>query len=330
MLCVRCPYPLGAWSPVCAVGVFCCVCGVLGHLAPVQWCARSVYGVVCALSLVTRLLFTVVHAPCALCPWPCSSCSAVCTLGVLCCVCCVLGHLARVHRCARLVCCAFRLVGRWAPVHRCVCSLCFVLCAVSLATRHLFTGVHARCAMCAVSLATWRLVRSVHAWCVFFCLCHAHGHFALVHQCARVLCFVWCAAVYCALVCAQWFPPAPSVVARPTLIFLLCMFLRMVVIPWHLFLCSGCRRRRASLVSVVAPRWCAVPSSVRSFSMHRSAHLSPWCLLPPGAHASGFTRRLRGAPEGRPRTGVMVPAAGPRCSGGAGPAACRNCLGPCD
>ena len=39
---VRCPGPLGSCSPVCPLGVLCCVCGVLGHLAPVQRCARSV------------------------------------------------------------------------------------------------------------------------------------------------------------------------------------------------------------------------------------------------------------------------------------------------
>ena len=59
--CVQCPGPLGSCSPVCPRGLLCCVCGVLGHLAPVH---------------------------------PCS-------LGVLCCVCGVLGHLAPVHRCAR-------------------------------------------------------------------------------------------------------------------------------------------------------------------------------------------------------------------------------------
>ena len=40
--CVQCPGPLGSRSPVCPRGLLCCVCGVLGHLAPVHRCARCV------------------------------------------------------------------------------------------------------------------------------------------------------------------------------------------------------------------------------------------------------------------------------------------------
>ena len=60
---------------------------------------------VCALSWAAWLLFTGVPARFAVlrlrCPGPLGSCSPVCSLGVLCCVCGVLGHLAPVHRCAR-------------------------------------------------------------------------------------------------------------------------------------------------------------------------------------------------------------------------------------
>ena len=42
VLRLRCPGPLGSCSPVCSAGVLCCVCGVLGHLAPVHRCARCV------------------------------------------------------------------------------------------------------------------------------------------------------------------------------------------------------------------------------------------------------------------------------------------------
>ena len=169
---VRCPGPLGSCSPVCPLGVLCCVCGVLGHLAPVHRCARSACGAVCAVSWATRLLFTGVPAVCAvwrvLCPGPAGSCSPVCPLGALLCVCGVLGHLAPVQRCARSVCClAVRcpgpldscspvcplgvlfclcdVLGHLAPVHRCARSACGVVCAVSWATRLLFTGVPARC-----------------------------------------------------------------------------------------------------------------------------------------------------------------------------------------
>ena len=150
--CVRCPRPLGACSPVCAhdvfcvfrvrcpgtpdtcsplcpLGALCCVCGVLGHLAPVHWCARSVRCVACAVSCATWLLFTSVLARCVVlrvrCPGPLGLCSPVCTLGVFCCVCGVPGHLAPVHWCARLVRC--------------------VACAVSWAILLLYAGVFARC-----------------------------------------------------------------------------------------------------------------------------------------------------------------------------------------
>ena len=107
-LLVRCPGPLGSCSPVCPLGALLCVCGVLGHLAPVHCFARSV----CSL--------------CVQCPGPLGSCSPVRPLGVLFCLCGVLGHLAPVHRYARLV----------------------------------------RCFACAVSWATWLLCTSVPAWCV--------------------------------------------------------------------------------------------------------------------------------------------------------------------
>ena len=99
--CVQCPGPLGSCSPVCPLGVLCCVCGVLGHLAPVHRCARAVCCVACAVSLASWLLFTGAPARCVVlrvrCPGPPGSCSPVCPLGVLFCVCGVLGH----HGCGR-------------------------------------------------------------------------------------------------------------------------------------------------------------------------------------------------------------------------------------
>ena len=68
--CVQCPGPLGSCSPVCPRGLLWCVCGVLGQLAPVHRCARSVCCVVCAVSWATGLLFTGVRAVCgARVPW---------------------------------------------------------------------------------------------------------------------------------------------------------------------------------------------------------------------------------------------------------------------
>ena len=126
---VRCPGPPGSCSPVCPLGVLFRVCGVLGLLAPVHRCAHSVCCFACGVSWASWLLFTGVPARCVVlavrCPGPPGSCSPVCPLGALFCVCGVLGLLAPVLRCARSVCC--------------------VACAVSWAIWLLFTGVPARC-----------------------------------------------------------------------------------------------------------------------------------------------------------------------------------------
>ena len=78
VLLVRCPGPLGSCSPVCPLGVLFCLCAVLGHLAPVQLCARSVRCFACAVSWATWLLFTGVPAWCVVllvrCPGPLGSC----------------------------------------------------------------------------------------------------------------------------------------------------------------------------------------------------------------------------------------------------------------
>ena len=137
--CVQCPGPLGSCSPVCPRGLLCCVCGVLGHLAPVHRCARSVCCFSCAVSWATWLLFTGAPAGYVVlrvrCPGPLGSCSPVRPLGVLLSVCGIVGHLA--------------------PVHRCACSVCCVACAVSWATWLLFTGVPARCVVCNSGFSVW-------------------------------------------------------------------------------------------------------------------------------------------------------------------------------
>ena len=160
VLRVRRPGPLGSCSPVCLFGALLCVCGGLGHLAPVHPCACSVFYFVCAVSWATWLLFvgvlawfvhrcarsvccvacavswtpllpfTGVPAACVVlcvrCPGPLGSSSPVRPLGVLLCVRGVLGHLA--------------------PAHGCACSVrCFV-CVVSWAAWLLFTSVSSQCA----------------------------------------------------------------------------------------------------------------------------------------------------------------------------------------
>ena len=188
--------------PTCA-----CVCSVLGDLAPVHQCARSVRCVACAVSWATWLLFTGVHARCVAlrvrCPGPLGSFSPMCPLGVLCRVFGVQGHLAPVHRSARSVRC--------------------VACEVSWATWLLFTGVPARCVVlrvpCPGPLGSCSVVCAHGVFCVFpvrcprplssrspvwplkalCCLCAVLGHLAPVHQCARS---VWCVA--CAVSWPTW------------------------------------------------------------------------------------------------------------------------------
>ena len=179
VLRVRCPGPPGSCSPVCPLGLLFCVCGVLGLPAPVHRCARSVCCVACAASRASRLLFTGVPARCVVlrvrCPGPPGSCSPVCPLGVLFCVCGVLGLPAPVHRCARSVCC--------------------VACAVSWATRLLFTGVPARCVVLRVRCpGPPGSCSPVCPLGVLFCVCGVLGLPAPVHRCARSVCCVACAA----------------------------------------------------------------------------------------------------------------------------------------
>ena len=224
VLRVRRPGPPGSCSPLCPLGVLCCVCGVLGLPAPVHRCARSPCCVACAASWASRLLFTGVPARCVVLrvrrPGPPGSCSPVCLLGVLCCVCGVLGLPAPVHRCARSVCCvacaaswASRLLftgaparcgvlcyvcgvlGLPAPVHRCARSVCCVACAASWASRLLSTGVPAR----RVVLRVRRpgppgSCSPVCPFGVLCCVCGVLGLPAPVHRCARSVCCVACAA----------------------------------------------------------------------------------------------------------------------------------------
>ena len=173
--CVRCPGPLGSCSPACPLGVKCCVCAVLGHLAPVHRCAHSVRCFACAESWTTWLLFTGVPARRVVlrvrCPGRLGSCSPVRPLGAMLCLCGVLGHLAPVHRCARSVCC--------------------VACVVSRASWLRFTGAPAwRDALlvrCPGPLGSCSLVRPLGLLC---CVCGVLGHLAPVHRCARSVCFV--------------------------------------------------------------------------------------------------------------------------------------------
>ena len=240
-LLLRCPEPLGSCSPVCPLGALLCLCGVLGHLARVHWCAHSVRYFACAVSWATWLLFAGVPATCVVlrlrCPGPLGLCSSVCPLGVLCCVCGVPGHLAPVHcgpaRCVVLrvgcpgppgsclpvcplgvFCCVCVVLCHLAPVHWCAHSVHCFGCAVSLATWFMFTCVPARCVAlrlrCPGPLGSCSPVRPRGLLC---CVCSVPSHLAPVHRYARsVPCFA------CAVSWATWLlftgVPARCVVLR--------------------------------------------------------------------------------------------------------------------
>ena len=221
VLRVRCPGPPGSCSPVCPLGVLFCVCGVVGQLAPVHRCARSVCCFVCAVSWAKWPLFTGVPARCVVlgvrCPGPPGSCSPVCPLRALFRVCGVLGHLAPVHRCAarcvvlRVRCpgppsscspvcplgvlfCVRGVLGLLAPVHRCARSVCCVACALSWASWLLFTGVTARCVvLCVRCPGPPGSCSPVCPLAVLFCVCGVLGLLAPVHRCARSVCCFACA-----------------------------------------------------------------------------------------------------------------------------------------
>ena len=236
VLRVRCPWSLGSFSPVCSLGVLCCVCGVLGHWAPVHRCARSMRCVACTISWAISILFTGVPAWCVVvrvrgvlghlarvhqcarsaccvvvwCCGPLGSCSPVCPLGALCCLCATFwatwllftGVLAwcvvlRVRcpgpldscspvRPLRALCCVCGVLGHLAPVLRCARSVRCVACVVSWATWRLFTSALAQCVVspvrCPGPLGSCSPVCSLRALC---CVCGVLGHLAPVLRCAR-------------------------------------------------------------------------------------------------------------------------------------------------
>ena len=248
VLRVRRPGPPGSCSPVCTFCVWCCVYGVLGLLAPVHRCARSVCGVACTVSWASWLLFTGVHAPRVVLrvrrPGPPGSCSPVCSFCVSCCVYGVLGLLAPVHRCARSVCgvartvswapwllftgahalrvmlcvrcpgppgscspvctlfawcCAYGVLGLLAPVHRCARPACGVVCTVSLASLLLFTGAHAlRVVLRVRRPGPPGSCSPVCTLCVWCCVYGVLGFLAPVHRCARPVCGAACTVSWAA------------------------------------------------------------------------------------------------------------------------------------
>ena len=314
-LLVRCPGPLGSCSPVCPLGVLCCVCGVLSHLAPVHRSARSVCCVACAVSWASSLPFTGVPPLCAVLPVrrpePLGFCSPVCRLGAVCCVCDVLGHLAPVRRCARSVCCVACAVS-WAtwllftgvparcvllrvrcpePLGSCspVCLLgavCYVFRALGPLPPFCRCGRSVRCVACAVPWATWLLLTGVHTRRVVFCVFGVLGHLAPVHRCARSV-----RCVPCVVSSATWLlftgvhplrvvsrVPCPGPLGSCSPVCPLGVLRGLCGVLGHLAPVHRCARSVCCVACAVSWATGLVFTGVPA----RCVVLRVWCPLPPG------------------------------------------------
>ena len=253
----------GAWAGfVLGAG---CSCGVPRRLAPVHRCARSVCGVVCAVSWAPWLLFTGVHALRVVvrvrCPGPPGSCSPVCTLCVGCCVHGALGLLGPVHPSARSV----RGVAR----------------TVSWASWLLFTGAHAlRVVLCVRCPGPPGSCSPVCMLCVWCCVYGVLGLLAPVHRCARSVCSVACTVSW-----ASWL--------LFTGVHALCVVLR-VRCPWPPGSCSPVRTLCAwccayGVLGLLAPvHRCARPACGAVCTLSWAS----WLLFT-GAHALRVVLRVR-------------------------------------
>ena len=183
---------------------------------------------------------------CVRCPGPLGSCSPVCPLGALRCVCGVQGHLAPVHRCARSARCfacavsratwlLFTAVPAWFVALRVLCPgplgscsavrLLGLLCCVWGVLRHLAPAHRCVrsvcCFVCAVSWAIWLLFtgvpgRGVPSLCCprCLCVCGVLAQVAPVHRHAR------CVRCACAVGGCVSLPPPPIFLCLLGLFFL--------------------------------------------------------------------------------------------------------------
>ena len=340
---VPCPGLLGSCSPVCPPRVFCCVCGVLGDLAPVHGCARSVCCVASTVPWATWLLFTDVLDRCIVldvrCGRPHASCSPACTLRVSSHVCGVLGHLAPVHRCARSVCCHVCCVCRC-----CVLRVRCCVCGGSLWGAHSSIPTAAVCSR--QGLGTLRAHTRPSGQRLF------RSRQGLANLQARTR-----PSGQRRFVAGRGWVPSGRALVHPDSGFSVagrgwvCCRARTRPSGQQLVLLGTCshavvRCVLCALSGFAAPggRCCLAPVRVpwlwlaaclsgipRGPVLVRGASSSPVTLgapvgfpdavVPfagPGVWAPGFTGRLRGARGGRPRTGLIVPAAGPRRGGALG------------
>ena len=376
---------LATWWLFRGVCWACAVCRVHGHWTLVHRCARPraassaswrfftgvhAWPVLFAVFVATWCLLTGVCAGRVLCAVSKATWRLFTGVRAVCCVCSVLATWR-----------FFTAVPSWCvlcAVSMATCRLftaaharCFA-CAPSLAPWRFFTGVRAPCVVCAVFVSTWRLCTDVRAWCLVCAVfmpflrlftgvharvrcpwplgasssvCSVRGLFALVHQCAGLMCCLCHVLGLLALVCTRLarcvvccgvlrfcvFPVVPACArsARvPYAVLVWCLFPDVVVIAWPLVLLPWLWPAAFPLARLLAPRCCAVPCRVWSLPVRLSAFHSSWCLPLPGAHAPGLTGRLRIARGGQPRTRLIVPSAGPRCGWGNGLAPHRTHVGP--
>ena len=359
VLCMPCPGPLGSCSPVCQPGASCCVCGVLGHVAHVHWCARSVCCAVCAVFLATSLLFTGAlarrHLLRAGCPGPLGSCSAGCSLGGLCCVlrvrcpwplgsCSTLRTLCVLH-------CVCGVPGHLAPVHQFARSAGCVPCAVSSATWLLYTRVLARCVVLSVACAVWPL-GSCSPPCAPGVLCCVCGEpLRGAHSSIRTAAF--CSGQGQGTLPARKHPSGRRLFRCRQLLGTLpgahTSIRTATSVAWHLFSCPSslrvvravevCGTRLPLLlgtcpcafvvaggVPLLRASWLRVVCRASARPVAVDAPVCfPDAVVPfptKGAFTPGFTGRLRRARGGRPRIRLIVPAAGPCRGRGAGLAPC--------
>ena len=183
------------------------------------------------------------------------------------------------------------------------------LCARSACTSPLLAGVCGvgRCAWAWVSAAPRHSLLGCWAVCVFVCPLRLYpatpgwgvrrgcvcldlgfgcappllaGVLGCVCLCARSACTPPLLAGVCGARVGRCLAPVPvplfAACCAP------CLGLRhpVAVVAWHLSVCLGCGRRRASPACLLGPRRCAAPRPVQSLSVLRSAFPTPWCLFP--------------------------------------------------
>ena len=336
-----CSLPFLAWALgcVCLCAPSACTPPLLAGVCGVGACAWA------RVSAAPRHSWRVCPGLCVL-VWALHLCPATPGWDVRCgCAClgsgfgCAPPLLAGVLGCVCVFVCALRLYSAtpgWGVRCGCAClGFCFG-CAPPL-----LAGVLGPVCVCVraplVSRQSWlgcvvwvcvpglgfRLRLATPGWGVGVCVCFCARSACTLPLLAGV-CGVW--VWYCVVPVSV---PVPRCVAccarRPGLRH------PVAVVAWHLSVCLGCGRRRASLACLVVPFWCAAPRLVRVALDAPVGFLDAVVPFPsPGGCAPGFTGCLRGARGGRPRTGVIMPAARPRRGRGAGLAPRRTRSGPRD